>query len=250
MTEDVPAFAGFTGASYNGKVTGGRAGMHALCATSFTGSHLCHAAEYVQATSGEQPPGAGAWVDPSTVSGSTIANNGSVKAGRMPGAYTCSSWNNSGGGDYGTIVTSTGTVDTYGACGTARQLACCNTPSKARFAGFTSSTTNGAAGGRWKMHSLCASAFTGSHMCHATEYLRANSGTTVPSGGAWLDPSTANGSAIANTGIPDSARYLGSYTCSSWNNSGGGDYGTIVNDVALIDTYGDYTKARPIACCL
>jgi len=250
VTEDVPGFAGFTSASYNGKVTGGRAGMHALCATAFTGAHLCHAAEYVQATSAQQPPTAGAWIDPSTVNGSNVANNGSVKAGRLPGTYSCSSWNNSGGGDYGTIVTATGTIDPYGACGTARQLACCNTPTKARFAGFTSATVHGAAGGRWKMHSLCATAFTGAHMCHATEYLRANSAQTVPSGGAWLDSSSVNGSTVANSGVPDSSRYITGASCSSWNNSGGGDYGTVVTDVTQIDTYGDCARARPVACCL
>ena len=250
VTEDVPSFAGFTGASYNGKVTGGRAGMHALCATAFTGAHLCHAAEYIQATSGEQPPPAGAWIDPSTVSGTTVANNGSVKAGRYPGGATCSSWNNSGGGDYGTIVTSTGPIDVFGACATARQLACCNTPAKARFAGFTGSSTTGAAGGRWKMHSMCATAFTGAHMCHAAEYLRANSGATVPTGGAWIDSSSISGSTTANTGITDSARYIGGASCSSWNNSGGGDYGTIVSEVAHIDVFGDCSRARPVACCL
>ena len=51
VTEDVPSFAGFTSASYNGKVAGGRTGMHALCAAAFTGGHLCHAAEYIQASS-------------------------------------------------------------------------------------------------------------------------------------------------------------------------------------------------------
>ena len=250
VTEDVPSFAGFTSASYNGKVAGGRAGMHALCATAFTGAHLCHAAEYVQATSAQQPPTSGAWLDPSSVNGSAVANNGSVKAGRMPGSYSCSSWNNSGGGDYGAIVTATGNIDVFGACGTARQLACCNTPTKARFAGFTAATSTGAAGGRWKMHSLCATAFTGGHMCHASEYLRANSAQTVPSGGAWLDSSTTTGSTVANTGVPDSARYIGGSSCSSWNNSGGGDYGTIVTDVAQIDVFGDCARARPVACCL
>jgi hypothetical protein len=236
--------------SYNGKVAGGRTGMHAACATAFSGSHLCHAAEYIQATSGDAPPSSGAWVDPSTVTGSAIANNGSVKAGRFSGAYTCSGWNNTGGGDYGTIVNAKGTIDIYGDCSTARQLACCNTPTKARFAGFTAATTSGGAGGRFKMHALCATAFTGAHMCHASEYLRANSAASVPSGGAWLDPSTVNSTNIANTGVPDSARFIGAYTCSSWNNTGGGDYGTIVNELGAIDIYGDCSKARSVACCL
>ncbi len=250
VTEDVPSFSGFTPLAYSAKVTGGRAGMHALCATAFTGSHMCHAAEYIQATSGDAPPARGAWVDASTVNGTAAANNGSVKAGRFLSSYSCSSWNNTGGGDYGTIVNALGTIDVYGDCGTARQLACCNTPTKARFAGFTTGTTTGAAGGRWKMHALCAGAFTGAHMCHASEYVRANSATPVPSGGAWIDASTINGTAAANTGVPDSARFVSSYSCSSWNNSGGGDYGTTVTELGSIDVYGDCGKSRPVACCL
>jgi hypothetical protein len=249
-TEDVPTFAGYTSSSYSGKVTGGRAGMHALCAAAYTGSHLCHAAEYIQSASAQQPPSSGAWLDPSTLSGATPANNGSVKAGRYLGGYTCSSWNNTGGSDYGTTVTSTGTIDVFGSCSTARQLACCNSQSKARFSGFTSTTTTGGAGGRWKMHAMCSTAFAGAHMCHASEYLRASSSVTVPGDGAWIDPSTITGSTPAQSGVTDSARYLGGYTCSSWNNTGGSDYGTIVNDVGTVDVFGDCSKARPVACCL
>jgi hypothetical protein len=87
-------------------------------------------------------------------------------------------------------------------------------------------------------------------MCHAAEYLRTSSGNTVPSGGAWLDPSTVTGSAVANVGMPDAARYLGAYNCSSWNNTGGSDYGTIVTEVGSVDVYGDCSAARAIACCL
>ena len=179
-----------------------------------------------------------------------MANNGSVKAGRYLGAYSCSSWNNTGGGDYGTTVNSLGTIDVYGDCSTARPLACCNTPTKARFAGFTTSTVTGAAGGRWKMHALCAAAFTGAHMCHAAEFVRANSAAAVPSDGAWIDSSTVSSTAVANSGVTDSARYLGAYSCSSWNNSGGGDYGTYVNQLGAVDVYGDCSKGRAVSCCL
>jgi hypothetical protein len=125
VTEDVPSFAGYTTMAYTGKVTGGRPTQHATCAAAFTGSHLCHAAEYIQAVSGDAPPSAGAWVDASTVSGSSIANNGSVKAGRYLGAYNCSSWTATGGGDYGTMVNSAGNIDVYGDCSSARPIACC-----------------------------------------------------------------------------------------------------------------------------
>jgi hypothetical protein len=250
VTEDLPSFAGYTSMSYTGKVSAGRSGMHALCAAAFTGGHLCHAAEYIGATPSDAPPSSGAWVDSSTLSGSGVANVGSVKAGRYLGGYSCSSWNNTAGGDYGTIVNSTGTIDQFADCTTARQLACCNSPSRARFAGFTTSTTTGAAGGRWKMHALCAAAFTGAHMCHAGEYLRTNSAATAPSGGAWLDSSTLSGTSVVNSGSPESARYLGGYSCSSWNNTAGGDYGTLVTEIGSIDQFGDCTKDHPVACCL
>jgi len=54
------------------------------------------------------------------------------------------------------------------------------------FAGFTSATTTGNAGGREAMHALCNAAFSGSHMCHAAEYNLATSATPVPSAGAWI----------------------------------------------------------------
>ena len=182
--------------------------------------------------------------------GTSIANHGSVKAGRYPGAYNCSSWNNTAGGDYGTTVNALGSIDIYGDCSTARRLACCNSPTKVRFAGFTTATTTGAAGGRWKMHALCAAAFAGAHMCHGAEYLRTNSATTVPSGGAWIESSTLGGTGPVNTGVPDSARYLGGYSCSSWNNSGGGDFGTVVTELGSVDIYGDCSKAHAVTCCL
>jgi hypothetical protein len=148
------------------------------------------------------------------------------------------------------MVNSAGNIDVYGDCSAGHPLACCNSPTKARFAGFTTSTTTGAASGRWKMHALCSAAFTGAHMCHASEYIRASSGGSVPSSGAWIDPSTVNGSDIANSGMTQSARYIGGYACSSWTATGGGDYGTTVNTAGNIDVYGDCSSARAIACCL
>ena len=70
---------------------------------------------------------------------------------------------------------------------------------------------------------------------------------TVFSGAMAL--STVSG-AVANSGVTDSARYLGAYSCSSWNNSGGGDYGTYVNQLGAVDVYGDCSKGRAVSCCL
>ena len=247
--EDLPSFAGFTTASYNGKATGGRTAMHAYCAAAFTGSHLCHAAEYIGAMSNLAPPSSGAWVDPSTANGSNIAAIGSITAGRYVSGYHCASWTATTGGDYGTLVTSAGSIDIYADCSSAHQLACCNTPTRARFVGFTTATATGAAGGRWKMHAMCSTEYSGSHMCHGSEYLRANASATVPSGGAWIDPSTVNGTSVAVSGVTSSARYLSGYTCNSWMSTGGGDYGTMVTEAGNVDIYGDCTKAHSVACC-
>lgn len=247
--EDAPSFAGFTTATYSGKVTGGRTAMHGYCAAAFAGSHLCHAAEYIGALSSLAPPSSGAWIDPSTANGSNVANIGSITAGRFVSGYHCASWTATTGGDYGTLVTSAGSIDIYADCSSAHQLACCNSPSKTHLAGFTTATATGAAGGRWKMHLMCTTEFSGSHMCHASEYLRANSGSSVPSGGAWIDPSTVTGTSVALSGVTSSARYLSGYTCNSWTSTGGGDYGSLITEAGNVDIYGDCTKAHSVACC-
>ena len=52
----------------------------------------------------------------------------------------------------------------------------------ATFAGFTTATYSGAAGGREVMHARCAAAFAGSHLCHNSEYVMATPATIVPGG--------------------------------------------------------------------
>lgn len=253
VTEDIPSFAGYTTMSYSGKVAGGRVGMHGLCAANFAGSHFCHAAEYILSNSSAQPPTRGAWLDPSTLDGRSLSTIGSFKAGRFLGSYSCSSWNNDapiGSGDSGFIVNPVGAIDMQGDCSSARQLACCNVATKARFAGFTASTTRGAAGGRWKMNALCAAAFAGGHICHGSEYVRANTSASVPGGGAWIDSSTINGTAISNSGVPDAARYVAANNCQSWSVTTDGEYGTLVTELGSVDPYGDCINAHPIACCL
>src|SRR5262249_28247574 len=80
--------------------TGGRAGMHFVCATKFAGSHLCHWAEYVRAAGTTSPPASGAWID---VSGfydqngtySIDYNMANGESGRFLGAYdtiNCANW--------------------------------------------------------------------------------------------------------------------------------------------------------------
>ncbi len=250
-TEESPAFAGFTATTYTGAVTNGRSGMHALCAAAFAGSHFCHAAEYLVANSGTAPPSSGAWLDPSTGDGKGIQSFGSPKFGRYPHEYACKDWSSTLGSSYGgTWVNASAGISRGSDCSTSRPLACCKGVAKVRFAGFTMSTTNGNAGGRHKMHTLCATQFAGSHMCHATEYLRSNSPTTPPTDGAWLDPSGNLAGDITNTGVPDHARLPFSYACNDWTSTLGSSYGgTWVNASGGVSRGSDCSTTRAVACC-
>ena len=198
MGEDAAQFAGFTTATYTG-VAGGREVMHARCAAQFSGSHLCHLAEYTLATPATIAPAAGAWIDNSsdieglTGDPSSVGSLGSRTAGRHLGYgdNNCNSWSSAGvaGGTTtysGTIVTRAGAD--HAACTATRSLACCSTPYAERFRGFTTATVNGArTGGRNEMHQLCGAQFPGSHLCYLAEYQRATPVTSPPASGAWLD---------------------------------------------------------------
>lgn len=249
--EDLGQFAGFSAASYTGAIAGGRVAAHAACAAAFAGAHLCHAAEYIQSNSGTTVPGSGAWLDASVSDTESDAfNNGMAGSGRyVMYSGTCDSWSTSSTSYQGTYVTVQGGISS-GSCATSRVLACCNTLSKTRFAGFATTTTAGSAGGRPAMHARCASAFSGAHLCHATEYIRANSTQTVPSSGAWLDPSLSRGSSERwNSGMPASGRYVYySGTCDSWSTSSSSYQGTYVTPSGGVSS-GSCSTTRSVACC-
>ena len=251
LIEDLGQFAGFTTTSYSGAISGGRTGAHAACAAAFAGAHLCHAAEYIQSNSGTTVPSGGAWLDASISDTESDAfNNGMPGSGRY--AYysgTCDSWSTAASGYNGTLVTASGGISNS-ACSGSRVLACCNTPSKTRFAGFTRATSNGAASGRPAMHGRCATEFPGSHMCHATEFIRSNSTQTVPASGAWLDPSVSRGASERwNSGMPASGRYVYySGTCDSWSTAASGYNGTYVTANGGIANQSCSTS-RSVACC-
>jgi hypothetical protein len=249
-TEELGSFAGFTPSTYTGSISGGRPGAHATCAAAFPGSHLCHAAEYIQSNSATAVPASGGWVDPSTADGSSTSNIGMPGSGRTVYGSTCNSWTDGTTGRSAYWVNAGGSIDSTGDCSASRSLACCNTPVKVHFAGFTSATTNGNGGGRPKMHGACASEFAGSHMCHASEYIRAASGTLVPMSGGWLDPSTANGTSTSNIGMPTSGRTVYGSTCNSWTDGTTGRSAYWVNTSGSIDSTGDCSATRSIACCI
>jgi len=257
--EAASAFAGFTSATTTG-AAGGREQMHARCATEFPGGHLCHYGEYQLAASGIAVPANGAWIDFSCTeqnAGGTVESgrlgcgsySGSPDSGRSTGPASggnCMSWTAATVNTNGIVLHPSLTLS--GPCTDARPLACCTTPFRETFRGFTAATTNGGAGGRPAMHARCAQEFAGSHLCHHAEYHRAHPTISPPAGGAWIDSSsfnsaTENGGAMPSSGrstYPDGA-------CASWTSG-------IVNRSGIIMTPANSTTGacdvqRPLACC-
>jgi len=254
------SFAGFTFATTTG-ASGGREAMNALCAAEFGASHLCHYAEYHLAASGATVPAAGAWLDLSCIeqtAGGTVESGrigcgdslASSDAGRLiePGTGSnCSSWTTAQQFTNGGLVQPDGQA-INGACATARPLACCNTPFKEKFRGFTSATTNGAAGGRAAMHARCAAEFAGSHLCHIAEYGRAGSSVTPPAAGAWMDDSTYHNRGENRGALPRSGRGTHAQSaCNAWTTNN-----QFANALAMNATggvRGSCDVARVLACC-
>lgn len=132
------------------------------------------------------------------------------------------------------------------------------------FAGFTAATTDGNGGGRDGMHARCAAEFTGSHLCHASEYQQTNSATSVPASGAWLDPSIlpyalSADSDLTTESAPGFGREDFSFTCTSWTsnaNSGTWSSTFLRPDGVTQQTSSNSFPApaacdvqRPLACC-
>lgn len=248
-SEEMGGFAGYTSATSTGAVTNGRPGMHSKCAAEFSGSHLCHASEFILSDSATTVPTAGAWLDPSTNTNTSATNSGLPGSGRYIYGYNCATWTDGTSGRSGTYVTASGSVQDDSACNVSRSLACCNGARKTRFAGFTATTTVGGVSGRPKMHAMCATAFSGSHFCHAAEYIRATSPTTVPASGAWIDPSTNSSTSATNSGLPTSGRYIYGYNCATWTDGTSGRSGTYVTTSGNIQDDSACNVARAVACC-
>jgi hypothetical protein len=260
--EDAAAFAGFTTAPINGAI-GGREQMHAECAAAFPGSHLCHIAEYNLASSATPVPAGGAWIDNSgaadgSYTGASFVDDvATPDAGRITAwnAYTCWGWSTTSSA-WGLTLNPDGEYITW--CTTTHVLACCSTPYRERFRGFTAATTTGAAGGRAQMNFLCGQEFAGSHLCHIAEYNRATPTTTPPASGAWVD---ASGFATPSGGTEENAlaaKNLGRFTakadyenCDNWTATAiPGSYTLQGLAVAPVHAYSmSCATARPLACC-
>jgi len=253
--EDTASFAGFTAFTTGGNL-GGRPTAHAACGGAFAGSHLCYVSEYLSARSTTAVPATGAWLDPSiSPTGSYDIDGAAPSYGRYVGNTSgghCSSWTSSLATSYGTFIQANGSASDVGTCNVTRALACCNGPSKITFAGFSTATATMTTG-RVGMHALCNAEFPGARICHAAEYLRADSGAAVPAAGAWLDPSIDLNTFYDVAGAsPVFGRYTGTQSgghCSSWTSSLATSYGTVVQANGGISDVATCNVARRVACC-
>lgn len=116
----------------------------------------------------------------------------------------------------------------------------------AAFAGFTPTAYTGNAGGHAGMHARCAAAFTGSHLCHVSEYLLTNSVTDIPANGAWIDPSSGITGASIGHGSPQAGRAIAT-SCHAWSEATSTESITLVaSGLSLTDSCGSMKK---LACC-
>jgi hypothetical protein len=254
---------------------GSREQMHAICAAEYAGSHLCHVAEYYLAATASPVPASGAWAD---ISASISPGSGSVYqidslAGPAIGRYVGqSNYNNCINWTANTYQSGSFTYDAGGAaitqagpdslpCPMPRPLACCATPYREEFAGFTAATTAGDVDGREQMHYRCALEFPGSHMCHVSEYARATPATTPPAAGACLDISSyfANNSVyqVDTLAARDGGRYAGQSNynnCINWtaNTYQSGSFTYDAGGAAITPSGFNSLPcpvARQVACC-
>jgi hypothetical protein len=129
----------------------------------------------------------------------------------------------------------------------------------AQFAGFTSTTYTGVAGGREAMHARCAAAFAGSHLCHIAEYNLASSATVPPASGAWLDMSGGVEGYNANVQVENelASVSLGRYTaqnytgnCNNWTATMSGTnvtFGEVINPASTAVV--QCSTSHALACC-
>jgi hypothetical protein len=126
------------------------------------------------------------------------------------------------------------------------------------FAGYTTTAISGVAGGREILNKQCATAFTGSHFCHASEYGLANSATPVPAAGAWIDQGAGidafNGTVYAITlATIETGRYIGQAAfgnCDNWTaaiDGGNPTSGAVVTPAGVFNH--TCTETHVLACC-
>lgn len=267
--EAIGRFAGYTTTSIDGQQ--GRQGMHAACRAQFAGSHMCHMAEFFRARVG-QAPSTAAWMDDSgalqdyspywyALSSVSLTVTSSHIYGRVTAneaGFNCANWSTSG--SQGIAIQASGTLGVF-ACATTLPVACCLTPYREIFRGFTTATTIGAGGGLIGMNGKCAAEFAGSHFCHYSEYVRAHSTVAIPAQGAWIadsryvpaptgNPTPVSVMEVAVDDLGVGAAGIGN--CGQWTSASSSVSGRTILPTTpsgdVIQSPGCDTP-RPLACC-
>ena len=247
--EDSPNFIGFTSALTTG-FANGRNQLHTICATEFSGAHLCHYSEYMLANPRTPIPAVGAWIDGSggPPGGATppLTQWGISRiAGRyVGGQFNCGGWSTaSSGAVFGTAL-STWPHDLV-ACSAQRSVACCNSPFRERFAGTTAQAFDGNAGGFEGMNLRCHQSFANSHLCSFSEFHRAAATTTLPAS-VWIQPSASMTNAPADN--PPTFTNPSFATCTGWTSATGLGTVFIAAQSPQADTL-SCAITMPLACC-
>jgi hypothetical protein len=104
----------------------GRPAMHAACAAEFSGSHMCHVAEYLNAGSSLTVPANGAWIEPSAdYSGTSYTAGAAPGMARYAGTFnSCNNWTTTASNN-ATYVLPNGSVASNSSCAAARHIVCC-----------------------------------------------------------------------------------------------------------------------------
>lgn len=146
-----------------------------------------------------------------------------------------------------------GSAGPQGVAGPAGALGSAYGEEAASFVGFTTATYSGDQGGRAAMHTACSLEFSGSHLCHASEYALSTSASPVPAAGAWMDRSCGvSGSSVHVTidgAHPRIGRHVDSSTgnCSNWNLDLSNVNGPSIRPGG--PEYESCSSSLPLACC-
>jgi hypothetical protein len=226
---------------------GNRPSAHAACAAEFVDAHVCHASEYNLSVSTTTIPANGAWLEASVDIEGARTQGAAPMFGRNTGS-SCNHFTHAAGSYPGTVLSWNGSIGTSYTCAEERPLACCNGAPKSFVVGFTAAGYDGEVGGRPAAHAACALDFPGSHVCHASEYNRAESTLLIPAGGAWLEASMDLLGDWSSGGVPSYGRNTGT-SCNHWTHAAGSYPGTLLSESGSIGTSYTCNVARPIVCC-
>jgi hypothetical protein len=241
-------FVGFTSALSDGAM-GGPIGANAKCAAEYPGAHLCTYREYTWAGSSLTPGTAGFWLDGSFSSTSSSPN---YYPRDRDSSYTCDNWrSNNGPTEYMRYYDAQGVSSGFGynICNVPRQLACCRSPHRGWFRGYTSVKYDGAMGGPIGANAKCAAEYPGAHLCTYREFTWAGVGTAPGLDGFWLDGSFSSTSSSPNYYPRDRDS---SYTCDNWRSNNGPTQYMRYYDAQGVSSgfgYNICNVARQLACC-